>query len=92
VLQVEIDKLEQFINRFGAKASKATAAQSKMKALDKLKAVAVEVRGGQAAGGAAWPTPTLCMQRSRPPPPPFPLAPRAASRSAAGAEPGRPPF
>jgi ATPase subunit of ABC transporter with duplicated ATPase domains len=48
---VEIEKLESFINRFGAKASKATQAQSKMKALEKLKAVAVEAPAAASSAG-----------------------------------------
>jgi hypothetical protein len=50
-LQVEIEKLESFINRFGAKASKATQAQSKMKALEKLKAEAVEAPAAASSVG-----------------------------------------
>lgn len=44
--QEEIARLEEFVARFGAKASKASQAQSRMKQLEKLKKNAVEVRGG----------------------------------------------
>jgi len=40
---VQIDKLDSFITRFGAKATKASAAQSKKKAMEKIQSQLVEV-------------------------------------------------
>ncbi|GIL85713.1 hypothetical protein Vretimale_13175 [Volvox reticuliferus] len=50
--QAEIDKLEEFVTRFGAKASKASQAQSKAKMLEKLKAAQTEIPAAAAATGA----------------------------------------
>ncbi|GLC40935.1 hypothetical protein PLESTB_000965000 [Pleodorina starrii] len=50
--QAEIDKLEEFVTRFGAKASKASQAQSKAKMLEKLKAARTEIPAAAAATGA----------------------------------------
>ncbi|KAG2502022.1 hypothetical protein HYH03_000516 [Edaphochlamys debaryana] len=50
--QAEIDKLEEFVTRFGAKASKASQAQSKAKMLEKLKAQQTVVPAAAAAAGA----------------------------------------
>ncbi|KAL6754722.1 P-loop containing nucleoside triphosphate hydrolase protein [Haematococcus lacustris] len=49
--QAEIDKLETFINKFGAKASKAKSAQSKAKLADKLRAEKVEAPAAASAAG-----------------------------------------
>lgn len=49
--QEEIKRLEEFVARFGAKASKATQAQSRMKQLEKLKKSAIEVPAASAAIG-----------------------------------------
>ena len=49
-------KLEDFINKFGAKATKASQAQSRQKQLDKLRAEQVRIFGGRiefSSGGAA---------------------------------------
>lgn len=50
--QAEIARLEDFVARFGAKASKASQAQSRQKALEKLRAGAVEAPAASAATGA----------------------------------------
>ncbi|KAG2439392.1 hypothetical protein HXX76_004749 [Chlamydomonas incerta] len=50
--QAEIDKLEEFVTRFGAKASKASQAQSKAKMLEKLKAQQTVIPAAAAAAGA----------------------------------------
>jgi len=67
----EAAKLEGFINRFGAKATKASAAKSKQKALDKLNAQRVEVDKpvGPGAGDARsmalrLPEPPACAFRA----------------------------
>eukprot|EP00271_Cylindrocystis_brebissonii_P007267 TRINITY_DN20585_c0_g1_i1.p1 TRINITY_DN20585_c0_g1~~TRINITY_DN20585_c0_g1_i1.p1 ORF type:complete len:605 (-),score=139.72 TRINITY_DN20585_c0_g1_i1:158-1972(-) len=49
--QLEIDKLQGFVDRFGAKATKASAANSKKKAIAKLQA-AMPVSAAPAAGGS----------------------------------------
>ena len=67
----EAEKLEQFVDRFGAKASKASQAQSRQKQLNKLKA---EMDGGDsstsaaAAEGAAGDAKRVTLRL--PPPPP----------------------
>src|SRR5699024_10726810 len=43
----EIEHLESFVRRFGAKATKAKQAQSRVKKLEKLKAQRVELKGGK---------------------------------------------
>ncbi|GFR43392.1 hypothetical protein Agub_g4469 [Astrephomene gubernaculifera] len=50
--QAEIDRLEAFVTRFGAKASKASQAQSKAKLLEKLKASQTQPPAPAAAAGA----------------------------------------
>eukprot|EP00798_Chlamydomonas_sp_ICE-L_P029123 gene29123-32341_t len=49
--QAEIAHLQSFVDRFGAKASKATQAQSRMKMIDKLKDKAVEAPAASSGDG-----------------------------------------
>ncbi len=72
-LDAEAAKLEGFITRFGAKATKATAAKSKQKALDKLLAAREadpELAAAAAAGAAAGPGDASRVALTLPPPPP----------------------
>ncbi len=65
--QEEIARLEDFVARFGAKASKASQAQSRAKALEKLKANAVDIPA--AASGAGPGDKSKATLRFLPPPP-----------------------
>lgn len=51
LLQAEIERLEAFVARFGAKASKASQAQSRMKQLEKLRESAPEMPAASAGAG-----------------------------------------
>ena len=72
-LDAEAAKLEGFITRFGAKATKATAAKSKQKALDKLQAQREddeELDAASAAAAASGPGDASRVSLRLPPPPP----------------------
>ena len=81
--QREIEKLEGFINTFGAKATKAKSAQSKQKALDKI--LANKVEPPQPLGQAVR-RPTLRL----PPPPQCPQVTLRATGVACGYDPNSP--
>ena len=67
--EAEAAKLEDFIRRFGAKASKASAAQSRQKALDKLRAEMAEADAeAAAAAGAAGDAKRVTLRLPAPPP------------------------
>ena len=81
--QREIEKLEGFINTFGAKATKAKSAQSKQKALDKI--LANKVEPPQPLDHVVR-RPTLRL----PPPPPCPQITLRATGVACGYDPDSP--
>jgi ATP-binding cassette subfamily F protein 3 len=62
--QRKIDQLQTFANRFGAKASKASQAQSKLKQIERIKEEMVEVPGGDGPTvGFRFPQPQRSGQR-----------------------------
>ena len=63
--QRQIDHLQTFVNRFGAKNTKATQAKSKQKQIDRLKAEMVEAPQGEERRmrGFRFPQPERCGQR-----------------------------
>jgi ATPase subunit of ABC transporter with duplicated ATPase domains len=89
-LDAEAAKLEDFVRRFGAKATKATAAKSKQKALDKLNAAREadpELAAAASIGAAAGPGDATKVALMLPPPPPGAAEAVILDRAAFGIDP-----
>ena len=93
-LDAEAAKLEDFVRRFGAKATKAAAAKSKQKALDKLNAAREadpELAAAASIGAAAGPGDATRVALVLPPPPPGAAEAVLLERASFGIDPEAPP-
>ena len=93
-LDAEAAKLEDFVRRFGAKATKAAAAKSKQKALDKLTAAREadpELAAAASIGAAAGPGDATRVALVLPPPPPGAAEAVLLERASFGIDPDAPP-